>query len=268
MPKPDGQAKPVSVRRWHSRAGFRPTTPVVVRWGGAVYDIIYRAMAIVAPSILAADFTKLGEQVLAVADAGADWIHVDVMDGCFVPNISIGLPVVKSLSNIECPPMDVHLMINNPEKIIRAFVKAGGDRLNNITVQVETCDDVSSVLSDIRSLGVMAGVALNPSTPVSSIEGALSVADIVLIMSVEPGFSGQKFMESSLKKIEAVRGILGPPTEGVPIIEVDGGLHFEKAKAVVESGADAVVSGSGIFGRDDIAKAVRDMKEIAPRTSQ
>lgn len=225
-------------------------------------------MGIVAPSILAADFTKLGEQVLSVADAGADWIHVDVMDGCFVPNISIGVPVVESLAKIDCPPMDVHLMTCSPRKIFGAFAKAGGDKINNITFQIETCEDVSSALSHIRSLGLMAGVAFNPSTPVSSVEKAAEEADIVLVMSVEPGFSGQSFIESSLKKIESLRAILGPPAEGVPIIEVDGGIDIEKAKAVFESGADAVVSGSGIFGRDDIRKAVRDMKRVAERARQ
>ncbi len=225
-------------------------------------------MPIIAPSILAADFTRLGEQVLAVSEAGADWIHVDVMDGCFVPNISIGVPVVESLSKIDCPPMDVHLMIKNPEKIIDAFAGAGGEKMNNITVQIEACGDISSVLSHIRSLGLMSGVAFNPSTPISSVEKAASEADIVLVMSVEPGFSGQKFMDVSLKKIQALRDMLGPPAEGTPIIEVDGGIDFEKAKAVFLSGADAVVSGSGIFGQDDVGKAVRDMKGIAEQIRQ
>ncbi|MGI9559076.1 MAG: ribulose-phosphate 3-epimerase [Thermodesulfobacteriota bacterium] len=219
-------------------------------------------MSIVAPSILAADFTELGGQVRAVAEAGADWIHVDVMDGHFVPNISIGVPVVTSLSKAGCPPLDVHLMINNPEKMIEAFARAGAGAMNNITVQVEACGDVSSVLSDIRSLGLMAGVALNPGTPFSSIENALPSADIVLVMSVEPGFSGQSFIDSSLEKIERARAVLGPAGEGVPVIEVDGGIDFEKAKAVFDAGADAVVSGSGIFGQSDIGKAVRDMKSL------
>lgn len=222
---------------------------------------------IVAPSILAADFTKLGEQVLTVADAGADWIHVDVMDGRFVPNISMGVPVVDSLSKIECPPMDVHLMIENPQKMIGAFAKAGRNRINNITVQIETCENILSTLSDIRSLGLMAGAAFNPSTPLSSVENAVSGADILLVMSVEPGFAGQRFIESSLKKIESLRNMLGCPAKGTPIIEVDGGIDFEKAKAVFEAGADAVVSGSGIFGQKDIGKAVRDMKVLAEQTS-
>ncbi len=217
---------------------------------------------IISPSILAADFTKLGEQVRKTAEAGADWVHVDVMDGCFVPNISIGVPVVKSLSKIDCPPMDIHLMVKNPEKIIGAFAKAGGGGTNNITVQAEACKDVSSVLAHIRSFGVMAGVALNPSTPLSLIESILPQTDIVVVMSVDPGFSGQSFMESSLEKIATLRKMLGPPGAGVPLLEVDGGVDFEKAKAVLKAGADVIVSGSGIFGQQDIGEAVRKIKGI------
>ena len=182
--------------------------------------------------------------------------------------MSIGVPVVASLSKTDCPPMDVHLMVNNPEKIIDAFVKVGGDRLNNITVQIEACADISSVLSRIRSLGLMAGMAFNPSTPVSRIKDAARDADIVLVMSVEPGFSGQSFIESSLDRIREVRDMLGARREGSPIVQVDGGINLENAGAVFRAGADAVVSGSGIFGYGDIVGAVRKMKSLADINTQ
>lgn len=226
-------------------------------------------MSIIAPSILAADFANLGEQVRVAADGGADWIHVDVMDGRFVPNISIGVPVVASLSKTGyCPPMDVHLMIENPENMIDAFAQAGGDRINGITVQIESCEDAPPVLSHIRSLGLKAGLAFNPSTPVSRIGGMIQYADILLVMSVEPGFSGQSFIESSLGKIRELRGVLGPPSDGAPIIEVDGGITLENAGAVFSAGADALVSGSGIFGKPDISAAVRKMKSLAGGRAQ
>jgi ribulose-phosphate 3-epimerase len=196
---------------------------------------------IVAPSILAADFAKLGEEVRAVDAAGADWIHVDVMDGHFVPNISFGPDVMKAVRGCTKKPFDVHLMIAPCDPYLEAFAKAGAD---GITVHVEAGPHIHRSLQAIRTLGKRAGVTLNPGTPIESIEPVIDLVDLVLIMSVNPGFGGQKFIPGALEKLRKARALAG----GRPIdIEVDGGVTAENAADVARAGANALVAGSAVF---------------------
>jgi ribulose-phosphate 3-epimerase len=196
---------------------------------------------IVAPSILSADFAKLGEEVRAVDAAGADWIHVDVMDGHFVPNISFGPDVMKSVRGYTKKPFDVHLMIAPCDPYLEAFAKAGAD---GITVHVESGSHIHRSLQAIRTLGKRVGVTLNPGTPIESIEPVIDLVDLVLIMSVNPGFGGQKFIPGALEKLRKARALAG----GRPIdIEVDGGVTAENAADVARAGANALVAGSAVF---------------------
>lgn len=212
---------------------------------------------VVSPSILSADFSKLGEDVRAVDQAGADWIHVDVMDGRFVPNITIGPLIVESLRPITSKPLDVHLMIVEPEKFVPDFAKAGADI---ISVQVEACPHLHRNLGQIKDLGKMAGAVLNPSTPIDTLEYCLELCDLVLIMSVNPGFGGQSFIDNQVRKISDLRRMCDE--KGLdPWIEVDGGVKPANAWKVIEAGANAIVSGSGVFGASDYAAAIQGIRD-------
>jgi ribulose-phosphate 3-epimerase len=212
----------------------------------------------IAPSILSADFGCLSEQIQAISEGGADYIHVDVMDGHFVPNISVGIPVVEALKKLTSVPLDVHLMIQNPSQYIREFARAGADI---ITVHVETDPHLHRLIENIKAMDVRAGVALNPSTNLNTLDEVLHLLDLVLIMSVNPGFGGQKFIPSSLNKISRLRKILDDnyPAE----LEVDGGVTEENAGDIVGAGAEVLVAGNAIFGNADIAQAMKKLRNKA-----
>ncbi len=212
----------------------------------------------IALSILSADFSRLGEQVRAASAAGVDYIHVDVMDGHFVPNISIGLPVVESLRRITKLPLDVHLMIEKPELYIERFVKAGADIL---TVHVEACPHLDGTLNTIKKLGIKAGISINPATPLSSLDEVLPLADLILLMTVNPGFGGQKFIDSMVDKIVRLRQILYNRKSKAEL-EVDGGITVTTAPVVVKAGADVLVAGSAILNSNlGIGAAVKELRK-------
>jgi ribulose-phosphate 3-epimerase len=215
----------------------------------------------IAPSILSADFTRLGEEVRRVEDAGADLIHFDVMDGHFVPNLSIGVPVLKSLRTVTRLPLDAHLMISEPARYLRAFVEAGA---NSISVHAEVCDDLPGIAARIRELGARASVAINPETPVERVLAAAEHLDMILVMSVHPGFGGQGFIAESLEKLRAVRREI--ERRGLKIdVEVDGGIKIDNIAAAAEAGANVFVSGSGIFGHENYRETIAQMRERAAR---
>lgn len=204
-------------------------------------------MVKIAPSILSSDFSRLGEEIKAVEDAGADFIHLDVMDGHFVPNLTIGPGIVSAVKGVTSLPLDVHLMITNPELFLEEFIEAGADYL---TVHVEVQPHLHRTVSRIRELGARAGVSLNPSTPAAALQEIVPIVDLVLVMSVNPGFGGQTFIPSSLDKIRTIRGMIDRHG-GSALLEVDGGIKADNAGPVRDAGADVLVSGSGVFRTDD-----------------
>lgn len=213
----------------------------------------------IAPSILSADFARLAEEIRAVEAGGAGVLHVDVMDGHFVPNITIGLPVVKSLRKVTELPLDSHLMIEEPGRYAVQFVEAGADM---VSIHVEADDHLQRTLTSIREAGAKAGVAINPATPLVMLEEALPYADFVLLMSVNPGFGGQKFVPTSMDKLRRLRRMIddrGLKTR----IEIDGGIDAENVAEVVEAGAEILVAGSAIYGKNDPAAAVRELIDKA-----
>lgn len=214
-------------------------------------------MNILSPSILSADFTKLGEEIETIDNAGAEYIHVDVMDGMFVPSISYGMPVIKSIRKSTGKVFDVHLMISEPIRYIADFAASGADM---ITVHVEACSDVVATIEKIREYKLKVGLTLNPDTPVSAIKPYLNRVDMVLIMSVNPGFGGQKFITSSVDKIKEVKRLRDELNLSYDI-EVDGGINIDNLATVLEAGANVIVAGSAIF-RGDAAENVKKFKSI------
>jgi len=214
---------------------------------------------IIAASILSADFTRLGEQIAEAESAGADWIHVDVMDGHFVPNLTMGPVVVEACRRATSLPLDVHLMIEHPENLLEAFAQAGA---SSLIVHVETCPDIIGTLKTIRSLGCKAGVTLNPATPASDIEPALNLADQVLVLTVHPGYSGQEFMPEMISKVAEIRRRLDE-IHSSAWLEVDGGISAATISRVREAGAEAFVAASAIFHHPGgIAAGIRSLRKI------
>jgi ribulose-phosphate 3-epimerase len=213
----------------------------------------------IAPSILSADFSRLKDEIQAVEAAGADWLHVDVMDGHFVPNITIGPVVVQWVRKVTKIPVDVHLMITDPDKFAPEFIKAGADW---VSIHPETCADPHATLRNIRSLGAKVSIAVNPDVPLKNVEGCLSDIDMVLMMTVFPGFGGQAFISDVLPKIEEARKIIDQ--RNLPIlVEVDGGVKTDNIDLVVRAGAEVIVSGSGIFKTSNYADTIRRMRQAA-----
>ena len=206
---------------------------------------------LIAPSLLSADFSKLGKEVVDVSNAGADWIHFDIMDGLFVPNITMGPGIVRSVRGLSSKTFDVHLMIEDPYKFVGEFAKAGADI---ITFHVEACKDPLRTIKAIKANGTKAGISIKPKTPVSAITKFLHELDLILVMTVEPGFGGQSFMKDMMPKIEDLKKIFDND------IEVDGGINDKTAKEAVTAGANVLVAGTAVFGDADYAKAIRRLK--------
>ena len=211
---------------------------------------------LVAPSILAADFANLEREVKMINESQADWIHVDVMDGVFVPNFSLGIPVVEAIKRHAQKPLDVHLMIINPEQHVEAFRNAGAD---HITVHVEVCKHLNRNIEQIKSLGCMAGVALNPHTPVISLENVITEVDLVIVMSVNPGFGGQKFIEHTYHKIEQLKNLIVKNNSSAKI-EIDGGVNLQNTKRLLEAGVDVLVAGNFVFSANNPTEIIKQLK--------
>ncbi|MPQ47441.1 ribulose-phosphate 3-epimerase [Marinifilum sp. N1E240] len=213
---------------------------------------------IISPSLLAADFTNLKADIEMVNNSQADWFHLDIMDGVFVPNISYGLPVVQQINKIATKPLDIHLMIVDPDRYVEAFQKAGADYL---TVHYEACTHLHRTIQNIKQHGMKAGVSLNPHTPVSVLEDIIADLDLVLLMSVNPGFGGQSFIENTYKKVGQLKTMIAEQNANT-IIEIDGGVNTETGKKLVEAGADALVAGSFVFGANNPSETISDLKKL------
>lgn len=214
--------------------------------------------AIISPSLLAADFLNLGKDVEMVNNSEAGWIHLDIMDGVFVPNISYGMPIVAQIKKIARKPLDVHLMIVQPERYIEDFHKAGADIL---TIHLEASTHLHRSLQQIKSLGMKAGVALNPHSPISLLEDVIQDIDVVLIMSVNPGFGGQSFIPQSLEKVKKLRHLI-TESRSSTLIEIDGGVNLETGQQLISAGADALVAGSFVFKSKDPAATIKELHEL------
>lgn len=215
---------------------------------------------LIAPSILSADFANLKQDILMLNNSEADWIHVDVMDGVFVPNISFGFPVMAAVKNYALKPLDVHLMITDPDRYLEDFKNAGA---NIITVHYEACNHLDRTIHKIKELGCKAGVALNPHTSVSLLENIIEELDMVLIMSVNPGFGGQKFIHNTYAKIQQLRAMANEKNPNL-LIEVDGGVSSHNSLALLKAGANVLVAGNAIFGAEDQQHAIAELKNISP----
>jgi ribulose-phosphate 3-epimerase len=213
---------------------------------------------LLAPSILSADFANLGRDVEMINRSHADWFHVDIMDGVFVPNISFGFPVVKAIKNLAKKPLDVHLMIVQPERYVKDFKQAGADIL---TVQYEACTHLHRIIFQIKEDGMKAGVAINPHIPVSFLREVIQYLDLVLVMSVNPGFGGQKFITHSLAKLRELRKLISESGSSA-LIEIDGGVSLDNAKEIISAGADVLVAGNAVFGAEDPEETIRKFKKI------
>jgi ribulose-phosphate 3-epimerase len=216
-------------------------------------------LPILAPSILAADYTKLGEEITQCTEAGIEWIHCDIMDGHFVPNISYGPDIVKAAGAISDAFLDVHLMIENPDLYIEAFVDAGADQ---ITVHQEACPHLHRSVQNIRQHGIMAGVAVNPATSLHTLEPILPYVDLVLLMSVNPGFGGQSFITSTYKRLQQIRRMRDDAGLGF-LIEVDGGVGLDNIEQITRSGADVLVAGSAVFKAPNVAERIQELSRRA-----
>ncbi len=210
----------------------------------------------IAPSLLAADFSNLQHEVELINNSEADWLHCDIMDGIFVPNISFGIPVVKAVKKHAKKPLDVHLMITNPDFFVEPFAKAGAD---NITFHMETTRDAGSIVQKIHHLGIMAGISLKPDTPVETLENIITSLDLVLIMSVNPGFGGQEFMPATYQKIKKLRELIDK-THSKALIEVDGGVDLGNAGLLFQTGVDILVTGTTVFRSDNPAATIAALK--------